>query len=139
MEHLAEIYLALVDDALKGIRGEPTNPDCWGPDAYFFGVSEEITFRQFVTALAPGLHSAGFVSSTDVKQVDFYTAVKASAGDMSKPVAPDSWANHITVMYAVNMRVKGSRAEKLGIKDKTEGVEKTFPESVRRYLEMEKA
>lgn len=73
-----------------------------------------------------------------VKKVSFDEAVKASAG--GEEVVKFSWPWFIAFMYATNMRVKPSRAEKLGWKRQQQnGAEISYFENLRTYLALTEA
>lgn len=146
---LANIFLVLIDDALAALAGTPTKRadelQLWGPEAYYFGVEENIVFSDFMKALTPILVEHGVVQSSDIRSVNVTEAARISLAGPGKeydPLAPpppaDSWAMHISVMYGVNMRLRSSRMEKLGWKAEKGAVARSLPEVVARYLELEK-
>lgn len=149
---LADIYLLLVDDALAAIAGtkaataaEPGKFPLWGPEAYYFGVAENIPFRDFMKALAPVLKAQGVIADDKIQSVSVKDAARISlAGpggeyDPDAPAPPpDSWAMHISVMYGINMRLKSSRLEALGWKPKMGPMVDTFKDVVAEFLRREK-
>lgn len=149
---LADIYLLLVADALAAIAGTKTATAAapgkfplWGPEAYYFGVAENIPFRDFMKALAPVLKAQGVIADDKIQSVSVKDAARISlAGpggeyDPDAPAPPpDSWAMHISVMYGINMRLKSSRLEALGWKPKMGTMVDTFNDVVAEFLRREK-
>lgn len=146
---LADIFLLLVNDALAVLAGKssPFSTDfpLWGPEAYYFGVTENIPFCDFIQALAPVLKEKGVIKDDKIESVSVKDAARISlAGpggeyDPDSPPPPvDSWAMHIAIMYGVNMRLKPSRVEKMGWKPKMGRMVDTFPEVVSEFLRREK-
>lgn len=146
---LANMFLILVDDAMATLAGTPIKRaeelPIWGPEAYYFGVEENIVFSEFMKALTPVLVEHGVVKSSEIRSVNVTEAARISlAGPDGEydPLAPpppaDSWAMHISVMYGINMRIRGSRMEKLGWKAEKGALARSLVEVVPRYLELEK-
>ncbi|TDZ17106.1 hypothetical protein Cob_v010146 [Colletotrichum orbiculare MAFF 240422] len=139
---LAEMYLVLVDKAVNGASGsEPF--DIWGPEAYYFGTGEDISFAEFMKHLAPVLKEHGVIESTAIKSVSVVEAARASIAGTdydpdAPPPPPDTWAMHIAIMYGINMRIGSSRMTKLGWKADLGSVVDTFPQVVSEYLKGEK-
>lgn len=143
---LAKMFLVLVDKATAELSGTAGSEPfaVWGPEAYYFGVSESITFAAFMKALAPVLQAQGVIASAEVKSVSVTEAARASiAGSDYDPDAPppalDSWAMHIAIMYGINMRVKSTRMEKLGWKADKGSIVGSFDEVVAEFIKREKA
>lgn len=149
MSDLADMFLVLVEDALAALAGAPIQRtqelgELWGPEAYYFGVGDNIVFADFMKALAPVLHQQGVIASPEIASVDVTQAARISLAGPGKeydpllpPPPPDSWAMHIAIMYGVNMRIRPSRMAKLGWKAERSVLE-TFPEVVAEYLRLEK-
>lgn len=146
VQDLADIYMLLIDDALATLGGkQPSSSSLWGPEAYYFGVAENVAFGDFMKALAPVLKEKGVIADDKIESVSVKDAARislAGPGGEYDPDAPpppvDSWAMHIAVMYGVNMRLKPSRVEKLGWKPKMGPIVATFPEVVSEFLRREK-
>lgn len=147
MLDLANIFLILVEDALAAIAGAPikraTELELWGPEAYYFGVGDNIAFADFMEALAPVLHQQGVIASPEIASVDVTEAARISLAGPGKeydPLVPpppaDSWAMHIAIMYGVNMRIRASRMTKLGWKPE-HSVLDALPEVVAEFLRLE--
>ncbi|KAK2602048.1 hypothetical protein N8I77_008618 [Diaporthe amygdali] len=146
---LARIFMILVDDALATLAGKPIKRDAdvlplWGPEAYYFSTGEDISFADFMKGLVPVLKQHGVIESTETKSVNVTEAARISlAGPdgeydpLAAPPPPDSWAMHIAIMYGVNMKIRGSRVEKLGWKPTSKVVD-TFSEVVSEFLLREK-
>lgn len=141
---LANMFLILVNDALASVQ-QGQESKLWGPEAYYFGVGDNIAFADFMKALVPVLHQHGVIASPDIMSVDVVQAARISLAGPGKeydPLAPspppDSWAMHIAIMYGVNMRIRASRMEKLGWKAEMGSVVETFPEVIAEYLRLEK-
>lgn len=150
VDDLANMFLILVEDALAALAGTPIKRaeelQVWGAEAYYFGVEENIVFSDFMKALAPVLKEHGVVKTDDIRSVNVTEAARISLAGPGKeydPLAPpppaDSWAMHISVMYGINMRIQGSRTQKLGWKAEQGSLVRSIPEVVSRYLELEKA
>lgn len=147
VQDLAKMFIILVDDAISNLSGSapvPTPFEIWGPDAYYFGSGELISFAEFISRLVPVLKDNGVIKSTETKSVSVTEAARTSiAGSNYDPDAPppppDSWAMHIAIMYGINMRVRSSRMEKLGWKAEKGSVVDTFPGVVSEFLRLEKA
>lgn len=146
---LARIFMVLVDDALAALAGKPVERPAqvlplWGPEAYYFGTGENISFGDFMRGLVPVLHEHGVIASTEVKSVNVTEAARISlAGPGGEydadapPPPPDSWAMHISIMYGVNMRIHASRMQRLGWKPEMGSVVDTFRDIVPGYLSRE--
>lgn len=144
---LADIFLLLIEDALangKSKAAEAAPFPLWGPEAYYFGVAENIAFIDFMKALAPVLKAQGVIADDKIESVSVKDAARISlAGpggeyDPDAPVDPASWAIHIAIMYGVNMRLKSSRVEALGWKPKMGPMMDTFNDVVSEFLRREK-
>lgn len=152
VDDLANMFLILVDDALAALAALAGGPvaraqelQLWGPEAYYFGVEDNIVFADFMKALTPVLVEQGVVESGDIRSVNVTEAARISLAGPGKeydPLAPpppaDSWAMHIAIMYGVNMRLRGSKMEKLGWKAEKGSVMRALPEVVSKFLQMEK-
>lgn len=150
VEDLAELYLVLVEDALAALAGSPveraSEPAMWGPEAYYFGVGDNIVFSDLIKALATVFVEQGILESSEIKSVSVTEAARISLAGPGKeydplapPPPPDSWAMHIAVMYGVNMVIRASRMEKLGWTARKGAVMSSFAEVVSRHLQLEKA
>ncbi|KUI56749.1 hypothetical protein VP1G_04069 [Cytospora mali] len=146
---LARIFMLLVDDAVATLAGRPIQRPAdqlpvWGPEAYYFGTGEVLSFADFMKGLAPVLHEHGVISSTEIKSVNVTEAARISlAGPGGEydadapPPPPDSWAMHIAIMYGVNMRIRSSRIERLGWKPEMGSIVDALPEVVPAFLRRE--
>lgn len=104
---LADIFLMLVDDALAAGQSKAAAAapwPLWGPEAYYFGVAENIQFRDFMKALAPVLKQKGVIADDKIESVSVKDAARislAGPGGEYDPDAPpppvDSWAMHISI------------------------------------------
>lgn len=149
VDDLARIYMILVGDALAALAGAPVQRPAghlpvWGPEAYYFGTGEDISFADFMRGLVAVLKEHGVVDSTEIRSVNVTEAARISlAGPdgeydaMAAPPPPDSWAMHISIMYGVNMRVHASRISRLGWKPEKGSVVDTFKDIVPQYLARE--
>lgn len=126
----AQIYMLLISDALEKGSGA----DLWGPHAYYFGASEEISFADLMSAALPALHRGGVVESEGIKQIDIAKAATAALDEDGKQKPLDSWAAHIVLMYGTDMRVKSTRAKNLGWRPREVGVRETIGEAIERFL-----
>ncbi|ORY56832.1 uncharacterized protein BCR38DRAFT_450167 [Pseudomassariella vexata] len=138
---IAEIYLKLIGHALDG-NATVEGLQLWGPEAYYFATSEEISFADFITGLVPVLHKHGVIQSTEIKPVSVIDAARASiwGKDYKPDAAPppeDSWAMHISILYGINMRIRGSRMFKLGWMAERGSVVDTFEDVIAAHLALE--
>ncbi|TVY84156.1 hypothetical protein LSUE1_G001655 [Lachnellula suecica] len=137
---LARLYLILLSHALgqphASIEPQP-ELEIWGPEAYYFGEQEELSFGEFMGLLIPVLKKHGEVRSDDIREVDF-NAVAEAMGVTDGPPVPDSRALQFAIMFGTNMRVRSSRARALGWKPQESGVAGTLDEFLGKYLESEK-
>ncbi|KAK8066209.1 nucleoside-diphosphate-sugar epimerase protein [Apiospora hydei] len=137
VEDIADMYMLLVEKALAA------DQNCWGKEAYYFGVGEVIPFSDLMQRLAPVLHKHGVIESAKVQSVDTNDAAKASMyganySEESVPPAADSWAMHIAIMYGVNMRLRATRMTKLGWKPQKGPIVETFDEVFGSFLRSER-
>ncbi|KAK6063656.1 nucleoside-diphosphate-sugar epimerase [Seiridium cupressi] len=143
---LARMFLILVDNAIAGLSGKESGSppfELWGPEAYYFGTSEDVSFGKFIKSLIPVLKQHGVIESTDISSVSVTEAARASIGGPdynpdAPPPALDSWAMHIAIMYGINMRIRASKMEKLNWKPEKGSIIDTFPEIVTEFLKLEK-
>ncbi|KAH8671586.1 hypothetical protein BX600DRAFT_434684 [Xylariales sp. PMI_506] len=152
VEDLARMYLILVRDAITALGGSGSGEapaaappfDLWGPEAYYFGVSENITFADYMGTLAPIMKDLGIIPSSEIKSVSVTDAARASMAGAdydpeAKPPPLDTWALHIAITYGVNMRMKASRMAALGWKPQTGPVLGSFAKVFEEYAKAEKA
>lgn len=149
VDDLAKMYLVLVDDALAALAGAPIERtyelQVWGSEAYYFGIEDNVVFSDFMKALVPVLLEQGVIQSGEIRSVNVTQAAQiglAGPGKEYDPLAPppppDSWAMYIVIMYGINMRLRGSRMEKLGWKAEKGSVIRALSEVVSTYLQLEK-
>lgn len=134
---LARLYLALVDNAINRISGSGApEEEFWGPKAYYFGASEQIEMKAFTGQMSSTLTAAGAVTTGEIRDVDLELATKATIGDLAfgRPLAENPWASHITLMYAVDMRVTSTRARGLGWSPREKSVKESFAEAIDAFL-----
>ncbi|KAF2141333.1 uncharacterized protein K452DRAFT_272103 [Aplosporella prunicola CBS 121167] len=134
VDDLANIYYALLEDALKGADSDPA---LWGPQAYYFGAgNEELTFREYMQAVMPILKAKGVIASDEIKVIDSKKAaeaVSAMSGDETS-----AWTASIADMFGVNMRCRAARARKLlGWVPTGPRVKETLPEVLSEFLKKE--
>lgn len=137
VDDLAALYLAVLGRARAG------DASAFGAEAYYFGTGEEIGFADFMAGLAPRLKQHGVLASGAVRAVSVHDAARASMfgenfNPDAPPPAPDSWAMHIAVMYGINMRIRASRAARLGWRAERPSVVETLDEVLAAYLRAEK-
>ncbi|ESZ91498.1 hypothetical protein SBOR_8127 [Sclerotinia borealis F-4128] len=72
---LAQIYLLLIDDALK--NPSSADPKKWGPESYYFGASEDLSFKEYMTYLVSHLSAAPYNLIQDsIKQLALPDAIE---------------------------------------------------------------
>lgn len=135
---VAGLYVRLVEDALGKIAGTRGSPEpgmrAWGPQAYYFASNVEMSQRDFMDMVVAELkrQNVSFLHSTEVKQVSHQEVADAVFKLFSGVVGPEVWAAHVGEMFGVNMRCRGSRAEKVfGFDWTTAGADAGIVESVR--------
>ncbi|WQF77600.1 Putative NAD(P)-binding domain, NAD(P)-binding domain superfamily [Colletotrichum destructivum] len=139
---LARMYMILVGKAIDGVCESEPFP-IWGPDAYYFGTSEDISFGTFMKHLVHVLKKQRVIESTEIKSVNVAEAARASiAGSDYDPNTPppplDTWALHIAIMYGINMRIGASRMKRLGWNAEMGTLVDSFPQVVAEHLKREK-
>jgi hypothetical protein len=117
---LAELYVALVSDALRIMNGGEVDNEVWGPSAYYFAASLEVSFREFVeNYLLPSMKRCGMEEwhkSDGVKQVAQDELTRAVLGNLDEKSLQALWSRHIAEGFGTAMRIRPSRARKyLGV------------------------
>ncbi|KAH7092164.1 hypothetical protein FB567DRAFT_614001 [Paraphoma chrysanthemicola] len=120
IEDLADIYVRLVDDAVKGPAQH--DPRLWGPQAYYFANGEEISFATYMKELVGVLQTQGILRTNTIIDARGVT-------DMAGREAVNiTTASHGCGM---NVRCRSKRAETLLLwKAKGPGLLETLPEVV---------
>jgi nucleoside-diphosphate-sugar epimerase len=118
---IARLYVLLVTDALNG--GSP--PEVWGEKAYYFAEGEEVSFKDFVEANVKVLKKKGILESEEIKKLEVNEI-------------PDYWKGFLVIFFGADMRIRASRAKKLGWVAKEKGVIEGLGEVVGRWLESQK-
>lgn len=126
---LAKQYMILLRDALAAFAGTSSGAAAppfplWGPDAYYFGCTENVVYGRWLQQHAEAMLAHGLVQSTERKTITVADAARltlaSQTGEDYDPHAPlppaDSWVMHLAAAYGLNMRVKSTRMEKLGWK-----------------------
>ncbi|KAK4465169.1 hypothetical protein QBC42DRAFT_262191 [Cladorrhinum samala] len=142
-QDLANLYLLLVKDALSIIRdGEPAavRPEVWGPEAYFFGDTLEISLREFTEKhLLPALKRNGaghWVQDGEgggIKELMLEDVVDCIMTRVGGTEGANLWSRHIAEGFGISMRVRGRRGrEYLGWKT-SDGVD--LDEAVRATVD----
>ncbi|GKT47667.1 uncharacterized protein ColSpa_07848 [Colletotrichum spaethianum] len=139
---LARMYLILVGKAID-VASESKPFSIWGPDAYYFGTSEDISFGNFMRHLVHVIKDQEVIESTEIKSVSVAEAARASIAGSdynpnTSPPPPDTWAMHIAIMYGINMRISASRMKMLGWNAEMGTIVDSFPQVVAEYLKREK-
>ncbi|KAK4208256.1 hypothetical protein QBC37DRAFT_453408 [Rhypophila decipiens] len=173
VKKLARLYTLLVGDALArlGLSLSSTSSpsatsksevvETWGPKAYYFAASLEIPFDKFMCDIflsALKKHGASYLEEeVEIKDLPATKIVAdmVATRHVGEPGA-EIWSSHIAEGFGINMRVRGSRAEKVfggqGFSwtdntdgkpesiefDKQIGNDAALEESVRVFLEIEK-
>lgn len=122
---LARLYVHLVGDALERLSSPGSftpagKIETWGPKAYYFAASLETSFSTFMSdILLPALkkHGASYLQGEEVKEIKDLPSTKPAADlivarHVGEPGA-EIWSSHIAEGFGINMRVRGSRAEKV--------------------------
>lgn len=152
---LADMYMLLINDALASLSGGSSSTtttttttesamSLWGPEAYYFGVAENISFREFMgEGLAPVMLANRIIESADILSTSASEVARAIVhGDDYASDAPapplDSWASHVAAALGLNMRIVSSRMRKLGWTPKQGPVVRSFDDAIPLYLRLEK-
>jgi nucleoside-diphosphate-sugar epimerase len=131
---LARLYLLLLSSALKAqLSNSEADEDFWGPEAYYFAASGEISFAEFMREMVRVLKDYGIIENEEIKQIDVHQGAKAS-GATGEGHAADSWAMHIAIGFGIDMRCRSSRAGRLGWDPKEPGVVNTLEEVLSKFL-----
>ncbi|KAM7218498.1 hypothetical protein V8F06_006102 [Rhypophila decipiens] len=167
VKKLARLYTLLVGDAQVRLSTSPATSkseevETWGPKAYYFAASLEIPFDKFMSDIfLPALKkhgAASYLKEEEGVEIKDLPTTKIAADmiatrHVGEPGA-EIWSSHIAEGLGINMRVRGSRAEKVfggqgfswtddtdGRKniefDKQIGNDAALEESVRVFLEIE--
>ncbi|KAK3348799.1 hypothetical protein B0T25DRAFT_546548 [Lasiosphaeria hispida] len=117
-ENLADLYIRLTRDAMRHLVGEKTGvPDdnIWGPRAYYFASTLEISFRDFNEQyLVPSLRRVGAEAFLEngPTQLTVAEVVDIIMERHGGGVAAELWTRHIAEGFGTAMRVRGTRAKK---------------------------
>ena len=122
---LAHLYLLLLSHALSALdpnsntksnEGGAAETEIWGPKAYYFGEGPELSFPNFMTAMANILKKKGVIESQDLQRIDIDQAARASGAKDDKGGIKllNSWAAHVAVMFGVDIKVRSSSGDNLG-------------------------
>ncbi|KAM7221235.1 hypothetical protein V8F06_003410 [Rhypophila decipiens] len=161
---VAKLYVLLAADGLartlskETIADASSKPETWGPKAYYFAGSLELSFHDFMAEfLLPALKEYGaaapsyFDSNTnttpkfqDLPDVDKIAAI-IGPRYASFP-GGDIYTQVIAGAFAINMRAKGSRAEQVfedkGFKwagvEEGDAKDQGIAEAVKAFCELEK-
>ncbi|KAK3324528.1 hypothetical protein B0T19DRAFT_231973 [Cercophora scortea] len=122
VKHLAGLYVRLVGDALSQLREEGSRPfttaegvQIWGPRAYYFGVNGEMTLRELMEDhMVPSLekHGVPWLKTKEIQEVSLDRITEAIFARLGGVEGAELWSSHLAEAFGVNMRVKGTRAEK---------------------------
>ncbi|KAK7745131.1 hypothetical protein SLS62_009930 [Diatrype stigma] len=154
---LADMYMLLISNALVSLSGGSNDTtttttttttestmSLWGPEAYYFGVAENMSFREFMgEGLAPAMLANGIIESADIVSTSSSEVARAIlhgdnyASDAPAP-PPDSWASHVAAALGLNMRIVSSRMKKLGWMPKQGPLVRSFDDAIPLYLRLEK-
>ncbi|KAK4161163.1 hypothetical protein QBC43DRAFT_346837 [Cladorrhinum sp. PSN259] len=115
---LAELYLLLVKDALP-ILNESTahaviREEVWGPQAYYFAGSFEVSIREFVEKeMIPALKrnevTKEWIKYDGVKELGLEEVVNGILTRLGGTEGADLWSRHIAEGFGTSMRVRGRR------------------------------
>jgi nucleoside-diphosphate-sugar epimerase len=131
---LASLYVKLLSYALDSIF-EVEGNQMWGPKAYYFASSQEISFHTLMSKMVKALKGLGVLESEAITIIDVPGAAKASGAVDNDD--PQSWAKHIAASCGVNMRVRPSRASRIGWMPREVEFTDTIEEVARKFLENE--
>jgi len=130
---MARLYVLLVSHALAP-SSSVQDSEVWGPRAYYFGSSEELSFFEYMTSIVKVLKERNFIQTDEIRQIDVKQAAQATGASITaQPV--DSWVHHIVLLFGCNTRVRSTRAYSLGWKPEGPGVKDTLEEVINMYLE----
>lgn len=119
VDDLADIYVRLFADAAKEAAFDAR---LWGPHAYYFATSEELSFAEYMEAIVKVLRGKNVIS------VDVIKRIGPESNLSDQEIVNKTAAIH---GYGTNLRVRSSRAETLlGWRSKQPSVKETLPEIV---------
>lgn len=144
---LTEQYLILLRHALAELAGSPKSAPfpLWGPNAYYFGCTENVMYGEWLQLHAETMKPHGLVRHTDRRTITVTEAARLSMASQmgdeydptAPPPAPDSWVMHLAAAYGLNMRIKSTRMKRLGWKAK-HGVAEDFADVIAKCVELGK-
>ncbi|ORY17674.1 hypothetical protein BCR34DRAFT_621834 [Clohesyomyces aquaticus] len=94
VQDLSNIYLSLVEDAIKGGKGAT-----WGPDAYYFATKDDFVWGDVAKAIVKIAHEKKLIQTTEIDKVS------TSEADKLTP--------HGAYLWGMNSRSRAIRAKKL--------------------------
>lgn len=128
VRHLARLYVGLARDALRRLEqttssssgsdaesGSGGEPEMWGPKAYYFIETQELTWREFLDDMVlPALkkHGDEAFAGWEHGQFKVVTPEEIKSHVMARfdgVEGAEIWSGHIAGNMAANMRIRGSR------------------------------
>ena len=143
---LARACMILVDDALRTRAAKPSGEDAdaapalWGPRAYYFVASEDVSFHNLQAAIVPVLHKHKIIQTEEIRSVSHAEAARTclAGGTDYDPDAPpppaDSWVTHLATWFGVNMRIRPTRMLALGWRPREKSILEYWEEAFEVYL-----
>ncbi|KAH6866268.1 hypothetical protein B0T10DRAFT_524624 [Thelonectria olida] len=119
VDDLADIYARLFAHATKEAASDAR---IWGPHAYYFATSEELSFAKYMEAIVKVLKEKEVIPTDTIKRIG------PESQDSDREIVNKTAQIH---GYGTNLRVRSSRAETLlGWKSKQPSVKETLPEII---------
>ncbi|KAL8289114.1 hypothetical protein RB597_000949 [Gaeumannomyces tritici] len=134
VRHLARLYASLVGDALRrlgrasqgaaaaaveGVVDAGSGLEMWGPKAYYFIETQELTWRELMgDMVVPALkrHGDEAFAAWDRGQFEVISLEEVKSHIMARfggLEGAEVWSGHVAENMAVTMRTRGSRAAAL--------------------------
>lgn len=149
VKDLAQIYILLLSQALKplaserngvtngqaqkGSSSDGSTPKIWGPEAYYFASSQELSFLDLQTSMVHALKKFSVLENENITQINVTKAEKATGAAENDD--PQSWGRHIAAGCGINMRVLASRASSIGWVPKEVGILDTMEDVIGKFLQ----
>lgn len=114
VKDLAQLYLLLLSHALNltssetngvtnghaqnGSISNGSSPEAWGPKAYYFASSHEVSFLDLQISMAQALRKFGVLENENITQINIAKAEKAT-GATEKDDSEATWARHVCIVF----------------------------------------
>ncbi|KAK4680656.1 hypothetical protein QC764_0000990 [Podospora pseudoanserina] len=119
-EELAELYVLLVGDALRCIRGEKqVDENIWGEKGYFFAGGWEVSMREFIVDWLLPVLEGNETSKTWLRNQEGKGVKGLGLGEVVESILGrfegqegEAWSRHIAEGFGTSMRIRGDRGRR---------------------------